>query len=107
MYREEIEAPVRIGSAEFMRQAEESDARVALAAYLLIAGPLFVEGVAGDVERYILPPPEDLREAAINVAVRRIGPLRSSAREYDRGVALRSPADLAELVAEANRDGDP
>lgn len=107
MYREEIEAPVRIGSAEFMHQAEDSNARVALAAYLLIAGPLFVDGVAGDEGSYIIPPPEDLREAAINVIVRRIDSFRSPVHEFDDRVAAPSPSSLAELVTEANRTGDP
>lgn len=114
MYPEDIHTPVPIGSAEFFQQSER--ARVAVAAYLLLAGPLFVEGVARNEDSAIIPPASELREAGIKEKVRgRValhgrgllepGPPESEDPGY--GDFESAISNIAELVAEANDTGDP
>lgn len=106
MYREEIEAPVRIGSEEFMRQSGDSDAKVALAAYLLVAGPLFFSDMLRADGAPVMLALGELQETGINLAVQ-LRWEKFHAREYG-GLTVLPPLDrhIAELVTEANNTGD-
>jgi hypothetical protein len=106
LYPERIPEPVPIAAPRFVAAEPDAAARVAIAVYLLMAGPLFVGGVEpDDTDRSLLPPAADL--AAMNV---RIGRAR---RRPSRTLQAPAPSDppptageLAALVAEANATGD-
>jgi hypothetical protein len=68
MYPEEISKPASIGDDDFFRQEEGSVARVVLAAYLLLAGALFVRGGRPDDSDEIIPPDDELWEVGIRPA---------------------------------------
>ena len=108
MYPEEITSPMPIGGDTFFDQDEDSSERVALAAYLLLAGPLFVGAVRErSVEDGIVPPDEDLAQAGINPSIRSIadgGAVLQTEPLSEVGRA--SAQELAMLVAEANAAGD-
>lgn len=108
MYPEEIETPVPIEGRQFRDQEENSASRVTLAAFLLLAGPLFVECVAADQETEMILPREDLAEAGIIIEARKRVPQRSrSFAGFGTEENPASPRDLADLVMETNRFGDP
>jgi hypothetical protein len=109
MYSDEIRDPVSLARPEFLSQEEDSAARVSLAAYLLLAGPLFVEGVDRSEDEGVLPPSDELEAVGINPGSReRVEARAADYGEFDPGADVVVPAqELAEIAATANASGNP
>jgi hypothetical protein len=107
MYPEEVYESVSIGESRFFNQEEGSIARVVLAAYLLLAGALFVRGVTEEEGNEVIPAEEDLREAGIKRGIYQlIAPRDRVFSEYAPGENF-TAGELAHLVTEANEAGIP
>jgi hypothetical protein len=107
VYPEIIRHPVPIAAPRALDAELDEAARVALAVYLLMAGPLFLEGVEpDDPDRSVLPPERDLAAMNVHAGRARRRPPRALPPPSRTSASPPTTAELAAIVAEANETGD-
>lgn len=109
MYPFEIEDAVRIDSAAFAYQEEDSAARVALAAFILLAGPMYVYGIATEADASVVPPRDILSQMGFSEFPYPKTELASLSlpTEFLASDEVQDCRSLAAMVQECNRSPNP